>query len=163
MRDLRHSLSIGDSYRSDVPTGAQAVNGWVRSIFAVVLGNTLEFYDFTIYVAFAPILARVFFPMRDPMTGLLLLVSTFGIGFVIRHLGGILLGAYSDRYGRKPAMTLTIGLMALASGIIGLLPTYRQIGTAAPLLLVRGREDFFASFRSASACSAAQPRSSSPG
>jgi MFS family permease len=181
MRDPHHSIPVRDSFRSDALTCPGAAKRWVQSIFAVVLGNTLEFYDFTIYVAFAPILARAFFPMRDPMTGLLLSVSTYGIGFVVRPLGGMLLGAYSDRYGRKPVMTLTIGLMAFASGIIGLLPTYRQIGVAAPLLLVfarlvqgfsvggefapstifltetapSGREYFFASFQAASQAAAA--------
>jgi MFS family permease len=111
----------------------------LRTIPAVVLGNALEFYDFTIYTAFAPIIGHVFFPTKDPMIGLILSISTFGLGFFIRPLGAILLGAYSDRYGMKSAMTVTIGLMAFSSGMIGLLPSYGQIGIAAPILLVLAR------------------------
>lgn len=121
------------------PSARRSLIGQLRNVPAVVLGNALEFYDFTIYTAFAPILGRAFFPTQDPMTGLILSISTFGIGFFIRPLGAVLIGAYSDRYGRKSAMTVTIGLMAFATGMIGLLPSYRQIGIAAPTLLVLAR------------------------
>ncbi|MET1026397.1 MAG: MFS transporter [Dongiaceae bacterium] len=110
-----------------------------RSIVAAVIGNALEFYDFTAYVAFSPMLGRVFFPASDPNISLLLSVATFGIGFFARPLGAVVFGTYSDRYGRKSAMTLTILLMALGSGMIGILPSYAQIGIAAPLLLVVAR------------------------
>jgi MFS family permease len=106
---------------------------------AAILGNALEFYDFTVYAAFATFLAKAFFPASNPNTSLLLAVATFGVGFVARPLGGIVIGAYADRYGRKPAMTLTIWLMALGTGIIGVLPTYDQIGLMAPVLLVLAR------------------------
>jgi MFS family permease len=106
---------------------------------AAILGNALEFYDFTVYAAFAVWLAKAFFPADNPTTSLLLTVATFGVGFVARPLGGIVIGAYADRFGRKPAMTLTIWLMALGTGMIGLLPTYDQIGLLAPVLLVLAR------------------------
>jgi MFS family permease len=106
---------------------------------AAILGNALEFYDFTVYAAFATYLARAFFPADNPNTSLLLAVATFGVGFVARPLGGIVIGAYADRFGRRPAMTLTIWLMALGSGMIGLLPTYDQIGLLAAVLLVLAR------------------------
>ncbi len=106
---------------------------------AAILGNALEFYDFTVYAAFATWLAKAFFRADNPNTSLLLAVATFGVGFVARPLGGIVIGAYADRFGRKPAMTLTIWLMALGTGIIGLLPTYDQIGLMAPVLLVLAR------------------------
>ena len=106
---------------------------------AAILGNALEFYDFTVYAAFAVWLAKAFFPADNPNTSLLLTVATFGVGFVARPLGGIVIGAYADRYGRKPAMTLTIWLMALGTGIIGVLPTYNQIGLLTPVLLVLAR------------------------
>lgn len=106
---------------------------------AAILGNALEFYDFTVYAAFATWLAKAFFPTGNPSTSLLLSVATFGVGFVARPLGGILIGAYADRFGRRPAMTLTIWLMAIGSGMIGLLPTYDQIGVLAPILLVFAR------------------------
>lgn len=108
-------------------------------VTAAILGNALEFYDFTVYAAFATWLARAFFPTENPSVGLLLAVATFGVGFVARPLGAIVIGAYADHHGRKPAMTLTIWMMALGSGMIGLLPTYAQIGVLAPILLVIAR------------------------
>jgi len=111
----------------------------VTRVIAAIMGNALEFYDFTVYAAFAAMIGRAFFPATNPQIGLLLSVATFGVGFFARPLGGILIGAYADRFGRRPAMTLTIWLMALGSGMIGLLPTYQQIGVLAPLLLVLAR------------------------
>ena len=108
-------------------------------VVAAILGNALEFYDFTVYAAFAAMIGRAFFPASNPNVSLLLSVATFGIGFVARPLGGVLIGAYADRFGRKPAMTLTIWLMALGSGMIGLLPSYAAIGIVAPVLLVAAR------------------------
>jgi MFS family permease len=109
------------------------------NVVAAIMGNALEFYDFTVYATFAAMIGRAFFPATNPNVSLLLSVATFGVGFVARPLGGILIGAYADRYGRKPAMTLTIWLMALGSGLIGVLPTYAEIGIAAPILLVLAR------------------------
>jgi MFS family permease len=108
-------------------------------VTAAIIGNALEFYDFTVYGFFATWLAKAFFPTNDPNVSLLLAVATFGVGFVARPLGGVVIGAYADRFGRKPAMTLTIWLMAVGSGMIGLLPTYAQIGVLAPVLLVLAR------------------------
>ncbi|MBS0531524.1 MAG: MFS transporter [Proteobacteria bacterium] len=108
-------------------------------VSAAILGNALEFYDFTVYAAFATWLAKAFFPTENPSTGLLLSVATFGVGFVARPLGAIVVGAYADKFGRRPAMTLTIWMMAIGSGMIGLLPTYAQIGALAPILLVCAR------------------------
>jgi MFS family permease len=108
-------------------------------VTAAIIGNALEFYDFTVYAGFATWLAKAFFPAENPNVSLLLAVATFGVGFVARPLGGILIGAYADRFGRRPAMTLTIWLMAVGSGMIGLLPTYAEIGVLAPILLVLAR------------------------
>ncbi|MBA8901427.1 MFS transporter [Phyllobacterium sp. P30BS-XVII] len=121
------------------PNSGRPHNNQTKTIIAAVLGNAMEFYDFGVYAAFAVVLGHVFFPSANPNTSLLLSVATFGVGFVARPLGAILMGAYADRYGRKPAMTMTILLMALGSGMIGLLPTYQQIGYAAPMLLVIAR------------------------
>ncbi len=110
-----------------------------HGVAAAVLGNALEFYDFGVYAAYAVMIGHAFFPFGSGFFSLLLSVATFGVGFVSRPLGGFLLGAYADRRGRKPAMTLTIALMALGTAAIGLLPTYAQIGIAAPILLVLAR------------------------
>ncbi|WP_211461349.1 MFS transporter [Collimonas silvisoli] len=110
-----------------------------KMIFAVMLGNGMEFFDFTVYSFFAVLIGKLFFPVDDPLGQLLLSAGTFGAGFITRPLGGVILGAYADRVGRKAALTLTIFLMAFSTGCIGLAPTYAQIGFAAPALIVLAR------------------------
>lgn len=128
------------SLREDTANPAErAQPNRIKTVAAAVIGNAFEFYDFMVYATFAAMLGKVFFPSHNPNTSLLLSVATFGVGFVARPLGGIVIGSFADRFGRKPAMTLTIWLMALGSGMIGLLPTYEQIGVLAPLLLVVAR------------------------
>ena len=108
-------------------------------ITAAVLGNAFEFYDFTLFASFAVLLSHVFFPAGEGPGALLATLATFGVGFVTRPLGAIVIGAYADRAGRKPAMTLTIWLMALGSALIGVLPGYATAGYASPVLLVAAR------------------------
>ncbi|NLP62881.1 MFS transporter [Paraburkholderia sacchari] len=110
-----------------------------RAIIATVLGNGLEWFDFTVYSFFAVIIAKLFFPTGNELSSVLLTVATFGVGFVMRPVGGIVLGVYADKVGRKAALSLTILLMALGTAIIGLAPTYDQAGIAAPLLIVVAR------------------------
>ena len=81
-----------------------------RIVAATVAGNALEFYDFVTYAFFAVYIGRAFFPASTPLASLLLSVAVFGVGFVTRPLGGVLIGMFADRVGRKPAMLLTIGL-----------------------------------------------------
>ena len=99
----------------------------------------LEWYDFTVYALFAGYIAGNFFPGDDKNTRLLKTFLVFGLGFVVRPLGAVLIGNYGDRAGRKAALTLTILLMAAGTGIIALSPTYAAIGIGAPLLLLLGR------------------------
>ena len=110
-----------------------------RGVVAAVIGNTLEFYDFTTYAFFAVTIGRTFFPAGDAWVSLLASVATFGIGFVTRPIGGVVIGAYADRAGRKPAMMLTIALMAIGMLMLALTPGYATIGLAAPVLVVIGR------------------------
>ncbi|NUO88029.1 MAG: MFS transporter [Cupriavidus sp.] len=110
-----------------------------RAIIATVIGNGLEWFDFTVYSFFAVIIARLFFPTGNDLSSLLLAVATFGVGFFMRPVGGIVLGVYADRVGRKAALSLTILLMALGTTLIGIAPTYDQIGVLAPLLIVVAR------------------------
>src|SRR5262249_50722322 len=107
------------------------------AVIATVLGNALEFYDFTTYAFFAVMIGRAFFPSRDPFISLLLSVAAFGVGFVSRPLGGILIGAFADRAG--PAMMLSITLMAMGMVLLAATPSYATIGLAAPLLVVVAR------------------------
>jgi MFS transporter, MHS family, proline/betaine transporter len=111
----------------------------VRTIAASVIGNALEWYDFTVYAFLAAIIGRNFFPSTNDTVVLLSSFAVFGVGFVARPLGGIVIGLFGDRYGRKPALLLTIVMMAAATFLIGVLPTYAAIGIAAPILLVLAR------------------------
>ncbi|HEY6598914.1 MAG TPA: MFS transporter [Pseudomonadales bacterium] len=107
-----------------------------RQITAAVIGNALEFYDFTTYALFAVQIGRTFFPSQTPFENLMLSLLTFAVGFVARPIGAIVIGAFGDRAGRRPAMVLSFTLMGI--GVIGMVltPSYATIGAAAPLLLV---------------------------
>ncbi|RYY13958.1 MAG: MFS transporter [Alphaproteobacteria bacterium] len=111
----------------------------MRLIAAVSLGNGLEMYDFTIYSFFSVYIAATFFPSGDPLTSLLLAVGTFGVGFLFRPIGALVLGRYADRAGRRAAMMLTIWLMAGGTAVIALCPGYSTLGVASPIILVLGR------------------------
>jgi MFS family permease len=110
-----------------------------KGIFATVLGNGFEFFDFGVYAIYIGIIGQTFYPADNPFVSDLSAAATFGVGFIARPLGGIVIGAYGDRAGRKPAMVLTICLMALGSGMIAFLPGYATIGVAAPILLILSR------------------------
>ncbi|MGB7196209.1 MAG: MFS transporter [Collimonas pratensis] len=110
-----------------------------KAVAAITIGNGLEYFEFTSYSFFAIIIGKLYFPATGDIAQLLLVTATFGIGFVARPVGGLLLGAYADRAGRKAAMTLTLQLMALGSALIVFAPTYAQIGLAAPMLIVAAR------------------------
>lgn len=107
-----------------------------RDIAAVVLGNAIEFFDFTLYATFAVIIGNAFFPSDNAFASLLGSVLAFSLGFVARPLGAILIGYYADYMGRKAAMLLTIVLMAIGTAGMVLLPPYTAIGIWAPILLV---------------------------
>jgi len=110
-----------------------------HAIAAITIGNGLEFYDFVVYSFFATLIGRLYFPVADPAGQLLLSFATFGVGFLMRPLGGLLIGMYADRVGRKPAVALTLWLMGLSAVIFVVTPTYAQIGVAAPLLILLAR------------------------
>src|SRR5580658_7270350 len=111
----------------------------VRAILAASVGNLLEWYDFSVYALFAIYIAANFFPRSDPGLDLVKTFLVFGLGFVIRPLGAVLIGIYGDRVGRKAALTLTILIMAGGTLIIALAPSFALIGIGAPLLLLAGR------------------------
>jgi MFS transporter, MHS family, proline/betaine transporter len=111
----------------------------LMTIAAMATGNVLEFYDFAVYAYLASILGRNFFPSGSETISLLSTFAVFGVGFVIRPLGGFLIGRFGDRRGRKPALLLTVILMAAGTGLIGVIPTYAQIGIAAPIMLTLAR------------------------
>ena len=108
-------------------------------IAATTVGTALEFYDFTIYSFFAIQIGQLFFPGASPVNQFLLSIGVFGVGFVVRPLGGIVIGAYADRVGRKKAMVLTIMMMALSCAMIACAPPYAVAGMAAPLIVLAAR------------------------
>ncbi len=110
-----------------------------RSLFAGTVGNLVEWFDWSVYGFFVPWFASSFFPTEDRLAQILAGFTIFAVGFFFRPLGGAVLGSYADRHGRRAGMTLTILLMAGASALIALLPTYAQAGVAAPVLLTLAR------------------------
>ncbi|MFF4053522.1 MFS transporter [Streptomyces chartreusis] len=107
-----------------------------RTTLAAAIGNTVENYDYAVYGFVAAVLAKNFFPDATPGVALLSTFAVFGAAFVVRPLGGLLLGPVADRLGRRPTLVLTLIGMAVVSTLIGLLPTTETIGIAAPILLV---------------------------
>src|SRR6201991_1532949 len=112
----------------------------LRVILAASVGSALEWYDFFLYgTAAALVFGELFFPKSDPVVGTLLAFLTFGVGLVVRPIGGIVFGIMGDRYGRKPVLVATLLMIGIGTTLIGVLPTYNQIGMWAPLLLVAMR------------------------
>ncbi|KQN64499.1 MFS transporter [Erwinia sp. Leaf53] len=113
--------------------------GNARTIFNVTSGNFLEMYDFMVFGYYASAIAKTFFPGDDPFASLMLTLMTFGAGFLMRPLGAIILGAYIDRHGRRKGLLLTLGLMAMGTLTIAVMPGYATLGMAAPVLILLGR------------------------
>ena len=104
---------------------------------ASLIGTTIEWYDFFLYgTAAALVLDKIFFPTFDPFVGRLAALTTYAVGFVARPLGGIIIGHFGDRIGRKSMLVLTLIIMGIATFLIGVLPTYEQVGPMAAVLLV---------------------------
>jgi MFS transporter, MHS family, alpha-ketoglutarate permease len=110
-----------------------------KALVAGSIGNAVEWVDWALYATLSPIFAGRFFGSDEPAVNLLATLAIFAVGFVMRPVGGAVLGAYADRHGRKKGLTLTIGLMAGASILIGVIPTYAAIGVLAPILLLLAR------------------------
>jgi len=115
------------------------MTGGTRAILAASVGNLLEWYDFAVYAAFAIYIGANFFPQGAPGADLIKAFLVFGLGFVIRPLGAIVIGLYGDHAGRKAALTLTILVMACGTLVIAVAPSYAAIGLGAPVLLIGGR------------------------
>ena len=110
-----------------------------KQVIAAVIGNALEWYDFVVFGFLTVIISRLFFPDDNELLALLKTTATFGVGFLMRPIGGIVLGLYADRCGRKAALQLIMGLMTLSLLLIATAPPYAAIGIAAPLLIVLAR------------------------
>ncbi len=110
-----------------------------RIVFSSSVGNALEWFDFLVYGYFATIIAKQFFPMQDEWLSTLLAIATFGISFLMRPLGAVVLGVYGDRKGRKAALTFAIALMMVGTFTMAVMPPYASIGIAAPVLILLAR------------------------
>ena len=106
-----------------------------KTVAAGMIGNLLEWYDFAIYGYFAAAIGRHFFPHQDPVAQLLSAFGVFAIGYLMRPVGGALIGHIGDRFGRRAALTFSVVAMAIPTFLIGLLPGYATIGLAAPVAL----------------------------
>jgi MHS family proline/betaine transporter-like MFS transporter len=110
-----------------------------KAVVAGTIGNVMEWYDWSIYGLYAAIISKHFFPSQDPLASLLLTFAVFAVGFLMRPLGALFFGPYGDRVGRRKALSAAVIMMAVGTVMIGLVPTYEQIGIAAPILLVLAR------------------------
>jgi MFS transporter, MHS family, proline/betaine transporter len=115
-----------------------------KAIVAAIAGNAIEWYDFMVFALMTPVIKNLFFPVdpKDPgseINALLLTTALFGSGFLMRPIGGLVLGYFGDRRGRKAAMTLGMGIMGLAVAMLALAPTYATAGIAAPIIVLVAR------------------------
>lgn len=117
----------------------RAVSGARQAVGAAIIGNVLEWYDFSVYGFMAVLIGKNFFPNQDAATQLLASFAVFGVGFLARPLGGIVIGRMGDVKGRKAALLVTIFMMAAATLLIGIAPTYAVIGLFGPLLILIAR------------------------
>jgi MFS transporter, MHS family, proline/betaine transporter len=137
---MEHPMStVSDAARASAKRAPESRTSGRRVIVVSTIGNALEWFDFMVYSFFAVIIAKLYFPATSPTVSLLATWGTFGVGFITRPLGGIVLGAIADRAGRKAALTLTISLMAIGIALIAFAPTYQAIGIGAPILMLLGR------------------------
>ena len=151
--------------QTSVPTPMHGVGAATRLIVAASVGNALEFYEILVYGYFAVTISKVFFPVADEAVSLLVTLGTFGVSFLARPVGAIFLGAYGDRKGRKSALTLSILLMTIGTGLMTIMPDYGSVGLAAPVLVIAARllQGFSVGgeFASSSRASARSPKCSS--
>src|SRR6185312_1107568 len=120
-------------------TGAPRRASTFRVLAAASIGNALEWYDILVYGYFAVTVSALFFPKADPTTALLLTFGTFGVSYLVRPLGALVLGAYADKAGRRAAMLLSIVIMTIGTGLMAIMPTYDTIGIVAPIAVLIAR------------------------
>ncbi|SDT61326.1 MFS transporter [Bradyrhizobium canariense] len=131
--------SSGEAASSTAFPAQSASKPIARLVIATSIGNALEWYDIAVYGYFAVYISRAFFPNSDPTISLLLTLGTFGLSFITRPLGGVILGTYADRYGRKASLMVSIVLMTLGTFAIAVMPTYERIGILAPVAVLLAR------------------------
>jgi MHS family proline/betaine transporter-like MFS transporter len=127
------------AFDSTIDGTASVRPGLSRVIIAATIATALEIFDFVVYGFFAVTIAEVFFPASNPTVSLLVTFGTFGLGYVARPLGAVIIGTYSDRAGRKAGLTLSIGLMLIGTTLMVITPGYATIGIAAPIIITLAR------------------------
>ena len=143
----RQSVQKRPVYKTDTGMATTSMSGGAvppettlrRVIIAATIGNVLEWFDFVIYGFLAVVLAQVFFPTGDPTVSLLVTFGAFGLAYLVRPLGAIFVGSYTDKHGRKAGLTLSIALMMLGTTLMAVTPGYATIGLAAPILITLAR------------------------
>src|SRR3979490_1649283 len=111
----------------------------LQAVVRVASGNFLEMYDFMVFGYFSAAIGRAYFPASSEFASLMFSMTTFAVGFMVRPLGAIFLGAYIDHIGRRKGLLLTLGMMSVGTLTIALVPGYETIGLFAPIAVVRGR------------------------
>ena len=119
--------------------GKSRAPGLSRAVSAASIGNLLEWYDWGVYAFFAAPIAKLYFPDSNPLKGVLLVFLTYGLGFIMRPVGAIVIGHFGDKYGRKSALVFTVMTMALGTVLIGLVPSYAVVGAFGAVLLTIAR------------------------
>jgi len=132
-------VSAEGRIESAVGVRPAAQYGGARAIGAAAIGNALEWYDFSVYALFAIYIAKTVFVGGNTVTALVRAFLVFGVGFIARPIGAIVLGAYADQAGRRAALTLSLILMALGTLCIAVVPAYAAVGIAAPIVVLVGR------------------------
>ncbi|MDF2487427.1 MAG: metabolite/H+ symporter, major facilitator superfamily, partial [Pseudomonas sp.] len=134
-----HNATSLPSGAAAAPAAEKTTSSRLKSIFSGSIGNMVEWYDWYVYAAFSLYFAKAFFPAGDTTAQLLNTAAIFAVGFLMRPIGGWLMGLYADRKGRKAALMASVLLMCAGSLVIALTPGYETIGVAAPILLVLAR------------------------
>ncbi|HEX3881814.1 MAG TPA: MFS transporter [Stellaceae bacterium] len=119
--------------------GYQKQTSLRRVVVAATIGNVLEWFDFLVYGYFAVTIAQVFFPIGNPTVSLLITFAAFGLSYVIRPLGAVFIGSYTDRHGRKAGLTLSIAMMMIGTILMCVTPGFATIGLAAPIIITLAR------------------------
>lgn len=132
------SVPIGSGKKKSMITPSDRTSK-IWSVIRVSSGNFLEMYDFMVFGYYAAAIGKAFFPSGNPYSSLMLSLMTFGAGFLMRPLGAIVLGAYTDKHGRRAGLLLTLGMMSVGIFSIAFMPAYATIGVLAPLLVLCGR------------------------
>ena len=125
--------------KSAVGDTAPATSSLKRVVIAATIGNVLEWFDFVVYGFLAVTISEVFFPASNPTVSLLVTFGAFGLAYLVRPLGAILIGSYTDRHGRKAGLTLSIALMTVGTSLMAITPSYAAIGLTAPVFITLAR------------------------